>query len=276
MGGRVVAFRRRLIPQALAFTDLKRMAILDFGCGTGSTSVALAERAEGSHVTALDIDYGSLRIAALRLQHHRLAERVSLCQIERVTRERGLPFRSDRFDFIMMNGVLEHVVPFSARPRVILETWRVLRPGGSLFISETPNALWPIDRHTTGLPLIPWLPSAMAYRIAVSLGRHLQGTDLDARGRRGMTFWEIVQPLRRAGLPFDVLNVTVGANRLMPAGFPADEPPSARRRLGALVLERLAGQPLGRLGIPSVAFSPFIEYLCLGKPRRSGAGPARS
>src|SRR5262245_12527901 len=251
LGGRVLAFRRRLLPQALAFMDLEAMDILDFGCGTGSTTVALAEHASRSRITALDIDRGSLEIAALRLAYHGLDRHISLCQIAPVTAETGLPLRSASFDFVMMNGVLEHVVPLSARADVILETWRILRPRGRLFISETPNALWPIDRHTTGLPLIPWLPSALAHRVAVAFGRHHEQGNLDARGRRGMTYWEIVRPLRRAGLRFDVLNLTQGGNRLLPAGFPSGEIVSTKRRLGALLLERVGGKLLRALGVPT-------------------------
>jgi ubiquinone/menaquinone biosynthesis C-methylase UbiE len=265
LGGRVLAFRRRLIPQALAFTDLEGMDILDFGCGTGSTTVAIAERASGSRITALDIDRSSLEIAAMRLAHHGLDGHVGLCQIAPVTATTALPLRSASFDFVMMNGVLEHVVPFSTRENVILETWRVLRPNGRLFISETPNALWPLDRHTTGLPLIPWLPSALAHRVAVAFGRHCEQTNLDARGRRGMTYWEIVRPLRRAGLHFEVLNLTLGGNRLLPAGLSSGEVVSTKRKFGAFLLERGGGGLQIALGVPTVALSPFIEFLCLQK-----------
>ncbi|MFQ5600846.1 MAG: class I SAM-dependent methyltransferase [Candidatus Krumholzibacteriia bacterium] len=269
MGGRVVAFRRQLMPQVRVFTDLRDMDILDFGCGTGSTTVALSEQAEGSRLTAIDIDADSLDIAALRFEHHGIRERVNTLHIPPVSQVGDLDFEPESIDFILANGVLEHVVPFSTRPSVILEMWRLLRPGGLVFISETPNPLWPIDRHTTGLPFIPWLPSGLAHRVAVACGRHRPGTDLDARGRRGMSWWEIARPLRAAGHPFEVLNISVAGNRLLPAGRDPGVPVSAKRRLAHLLLERIAGKPLAALGIPTIALGPFIEHLCLRKTTRS-------
>lgn len=276
MGGRVVEFRRRLLPQILAFTDLRDQDVLDFGCGTGSTTVVLAEAAPASRITGIDIDAAGLEIARARLRHHGLAERVSLRQVGPVSRAGDLPLPAVSFDFILANGVLEHVVPFAVRPQVVLEMWRLLRPGGRLFVSETPNPLWPVDRHTTGLPLVPWLPSRAAARLAVAFGKHRPGADLDARGRRGMSYWEVVRPLRRAGERFEVLNVTEAANRLLPAGPEPGTRPGLKRRLGTFVLESVAGKPLAALGVPTVALGPFLEFLCLRKlPVQSAARVAR-
>ncbi len=277
MGGRVLTFRERLMPQIRAFTNLRGMDVLDFGCGTGSTTVVLCENAESSRITAMDIDPHSLEIAALRLRHHAMEDRVTTHRIPAVRRIGDVPVESGSFDFILANGVLEHVVPFSTRPQVILEMWRLLRPGGMLFISETPNPLWPIDRHTTGLPLIPWLPARVASKVAASLGRHTPGTDIDAQGRRGMSFWEIVRPLRRGGHRFEVLNITVTRNRLLPAGPEPGRRLRARRRLANLLLEGVAARPLAALGIPTVALGPFIEHLCIRKHGAiDGSTPGRA
>jgi SAM-dependent methyltransferase len=261
LGGRVVAFRQRLVPQILAFTDLRDLDVLDFGCGTGSSTVALWERARDCRFTALDVDPDGIEIARLRFRHHEIEDRVALRPIDPVRRVGDLPFAGGSFDFVLANGVLEHVVPFSTRAAVVGEMWRLLRPGGLLFISETPNPLWPIDRHTTGLPLLPWLPSGMAARLAVAAGRHRPGADLDARGRRGMSYFAI----KRAVGDCEVLNLTVARNRLQPAGPPGGVPPSPRRRAGGFVLERVIGPPLAALGVPALALGPFIEYLCLKK-----------
>jgi SAM-dependent methyltransferase len=271
MGGRVVEFRGRLLPQILAFTDLHDQDVLDFGCGTGSTTVVLAEAAPSCRVTGLDIDAAGLEIARARLRHHGLLDRVELRRVDPVGRAGDLPLPDASFDFVLANGVLEHVVPFAARPQVVLEMWRLLRPGGRLFVSETPSPLWPVDRHTTGLPLIPWLPSGAAARLAIAFGKHRSGADLDARGRRGMSYWEVVRPLKRAGERFEVLNVTETANRLLPAGPGPGARPGLKRRLGTFVLESVAGKPLAALGIPAVALGPFLEFLCL---RKLAARPA--
>jgi 2-polyprenyl-3-methyl-5-hydroxy-6-metoxy-1,4-benzoquinol methylase len=263
MGGRVVGFRDTLVPQILFFADLRDRDVLDFGCGTGSTTVVLCENAPAARVTAVDIEPELLEVARLRLRHHGMEERVALQPISPVARLGDLPFAAEVFDFILANGVLEHVVPFASRPQVILEMWRLLRPGGILFISETPNPLWPIDRHTTGLPFISWLPSGLARRYAIACGRHQPGVDLDVRGRRGMSYWEIVRPLRRTGRRFEVLNITAAGNRLLPV--PTADRTSAKRRLATFLLERIAGKPLAALGVPTLALGPFVEHLCIRK-----------
>ena len=71
--------------------------------------------------------------------------------------------------------------------------------------------------------------------------------------------------IKRAIGDCEVLNLTVAHNRLLPAGPPSGNAPSARRRAGSFVLERIIGPPLVALGIPSVALGPFIEHLCLKK-----------
>jgi SAM-dependent methyltransferase len=269
LGGRVVEFRERLLPNILAFTDLRGMDVLDFGCGTGSTTVVLAEASPGARILGLDVDAPSLDIARMRLRHHGLEERVALQVIPPVAHRGDLPIEAGSFDFILANGVLEHVTPFAVRPQVVLEMWRLLRPGGMLYISETPNPLWPVDRHTTGLPFVPWMPRWMARRVAVAFGRHAPHADFDSRGWRGMTYWEVVRPLRRAGLPYEVLNLTRTGNRLLPAGAASR---SAKRRAATVLLQNLAGRPLGALGVPTIALGPFLEHLCLQKPNEHG-GP---
>jgi len=265
MGGRVETFRKDLLWQIKAFTSLENIDILDFGCGTGSTTVMLAEADSDNRVTATDIDPGSLELAELRFRHHGISSQISLRRIPLIKEAGDLDLSSEKFDFVLMNGVLEHVVPFPTRRAVLLEAWRVLRRGGLLFISETPNLLWPIDRHTTGLPFLSWLPSAAANRYAVAFNRHSEGSDLDSRGRRGMTFRGIVRPLREAGHEVEVLNITSAHNRLLPAGPPDGASISMKRRFATFVLERMLGRLFSPLGIPVVTFGPFIEYLCLKK-----------
>ena len=265
MGGRVETFRRQLLWQIRAFTRLENADILDFGCGTGSTTVMLAEASTDNRVTAADIDPRSLEMAELRLRHHGISSQISLRRIQPISRVGDLDLPSETFDFVLMNGVLEHVTPFSDRGAVLLEAWRVLRRGGMLFISETPNLLWPIDRHTTGLPFLSWLTSSAAHRYAVTFNRHNDGSDIDSRGRRGMTFWGIVRPLRKAGNGVEVLNITSADNRLLPAGPPDGTSVGMKRKLATFILENILGRMLSPLGISVVAFGPFIEYLCLKK-----------
>jgi SAM-dependent methyltransferase len=68
-----------------------------------------------------------------------------------------------------MSQVLEHQ-PRDRQPGLLREAWRVLRPGGILWI-DTPNQLSFKDRHDTGLPFIHWLPRRLKVPLARALGR---------------------------------------------------------------------------------------------------------
>jgi SAM-dependent methyltransferase len=103
----------------------------------------------------------------------------------------GLPFGNEMFDFVLANGVFEHIPP--PRSNYVREVWRVLKPGGCLIISESPNKYLPKDYHTTGgLWFIPWLPSRLARRYAVWRGRFGKGKDWVTSGWRGVGYYEIV------------------------------------------------------------------------------------
>jgi 2-polyprenyl-3-methyl-5-hydroxy-6-metoxy-1,4-benzoquinol methylase len=56
--------RDRVIPWLERFLSLRRAQVLQIGCGTGSSTLALVER--GVHVTAVDILASSIQVAADR------------------------------------------------------------------------------------------------------------------------------------------------------------------------------------------------------------------
>lgn len=100
-------------------------SILDIGCGAGQTIVALgaADRSVG-----VDIDVAALRVAARGPVGEPL--RVAAAQGER------LPFTGGAFDFVFSRVAL----PYMDVPSALSEMFRVLRPGGRLWL-----ALHPID-----------------------------------------------------------------------------------------------------------------------------------
>jgi SAM-dependent methyltransferase len=95
--------------------------VLDFGCGVGRLSRALASRFE--RVTGIDIS------APMIEQANRLVaiEHPNCSFI--VNAKRRLPFPNDRFDLVVSLIVLQHLPPRLARSYVS-EFMRVLRPGG--------------------------------------------------------------------------------------------------------------------------------------------------
>lgn len=101
---------------------------LDAGCGPGYLLMELARR--GFRIHGLDASVRMLERARARLREPDAALAASLLQagVER------LPYRSDSFDLVCCNGVIEYLP--SDGP-VLGELFRVLRAGGHLVIPIT-------------------------------------------------------------------------------------------------------------------------------------------
>jgi SAM-dependent methyltransferase len=70
----------------------------------------------------------------------------------------ALPFADGEFDVVFSNAVIEHVGDRERQRRLVLEALRV---GRRVFLT-TPNRRFPIEVHTR-LPLVHWLPDALAH-----------------------------------------------------------------------------------------------------------------
>ena len=127
------------------------------------------------------------------------------------------------FDFILLNGVIEHI-PLSKkglRKKTFQTLFDILNEQGCLYIDDTPNRLWPIDGHTTKLWWIPWTKpgSRWAYQKAIREHKHFNNLitysngplGLEERGAWGATFFEIIDYL--SGKPFEIVNTLPGHNK---------------------------------------------------------------
>lgn len=142
-----------------------RLRVLDYGCGTGASSVCLARH--GLQVTGVDVTPDLLEVGRLRAQDHDLTERTEFVDVEDTAR---LPFGDSTFDAVFACGVFEHISP-PERDKYAGECWRVLRPGGVFVITDTPSRFWMLEGHTTGLPLVHWLPMTFAIPLIARFGR---------------------------------------------------------------------------------------------------------
>lgn len=101
---------------------------LDVGCGPGMLLQSLAE-AVGSqgHVVGIDSSQSMLRLAGARCE--------GLAQVQlREGSATQLPVEDSSFDFVTCVQVLLYVEDV---PRALAEIFRVLRPGGRVYIMET-------------------------------------------------------------------------------------------------------------------------------------------
>jgi len=114
---------------------------LDFGCGVGRLSRALAKRFD--RVTGVDVS------AAMVEQANRLVAGENPNTTFVVNTERRLPFPSGSFDFVLTNIVLQHMPPSLAQG-YIREFLRVLRPAG-VVIFQVPSASRHRSTHSNPL-----------------------------------------------------------------------------------------------------------------------------
>lgn len=178
-------------------SEFQEARVLDFGCGSGSSSMTLARMFPTARIVGLELEERLLSVARARAQFYGF-ERISFM---RSPASSQLPPDLGLFDFIVLSAVYEHLLPME-RKSLLPRLWRQLKPGGVLFLNGTPNRRFPLEMHTTGLPLINYLPDTWAMAAARRLSsRNLEReswNELLRAGIRGGTIEEIVAELSGA------------------------------------------------------------------------------
>jgi ubiquinone/menaquinone biosynthesis C-methylase UbiE len=105
----------------------KQGQFLEIGCGLGGFLIAAAQVFRC--VVGLDINMPRLVLAKKRLEEAG-REAILICAAAE-----ALPFFKESFDLVVGSDVIEHV---QEQDRVMHESYRVLTPGGALFLA-TPN-----------------------------------------------------------------------------------------------------------------------------------------
>lgn len=156
--GRVHGHLRRLTP-LLERSIARARRILDFGCGTGGTSVALAlSRLQPDEVIGVDANAAALEAARVRAAGHRLsANRVRFVHLPAGD---SLPFCPDSFDLVVAVSVVEFITDRARRHDTVKMLRDAVRPGGHLFIATPRPGLRELHskrllgdlRHAPGQP----------------------------------------------------------------------------------------------------------------------------
>jgi ubiquinone/menaquinone biosynthesis C-methylase UbiE len=198
---RLKNFREDFVPFLNSVMNLHGKNVVDVGCGTGSSLVALAEA--GANVYGIDIDEPSLKVARKRCEIYKTSVDISLTTATDLGR-----FKTDvKFDYIIFNASLEHMF-LQERLTSMKAAWERLSPGGCMAIIECPNRLWYFDVHTAQLPFFEWLPHDLALMYTRFSPRkyinHLYSFPLDektmeqfTRIGRGMSYHEIDLAIKR-------------------------------------------------------------------------------
>jgi 2-polyprenyl-3-methyl-5-hydroxy-6-metoxy-1,4-benzoquinol methylase len=198
--GRLAHDRERVIPWLNAARPLSGLRVLEVGCGTGASTVALAE--QGATVTGIDVLEGNIAAADERLRVHGLEAQLRVANAS----ELHTIYRAGEFDLIIFFAVLEHMT-HRERLGSLKGSWSLLNPGGLLAVVETPNRLWWFDDHTAELPFYHWLPDDLAFEYSPHSERSFmknypgdrsEATRLDfARRGRGASYHEFELALGR-------------------------------------------------------------------------------
>lgn len=179
--------------------DLSGKKVLDFGCGMGGMTLWYARQWNCS-VHGVDIDRHHIQIAKDLQQKHGV-ENVTF-EVRNILTE---PL-SDRYDFIVLNDVAEHI-PYPVLEEVFCSLRKLLTPDGRIFISYPP---WqsPYASHVThilGLPWCQFLPQGWLLKWIKKNNRLIVGEKepdlLQAyKGLNRLTHKRLMKTIRKSGL----------------------------------------------------------------------------
>jgi len=139
-------------------------SVLEVGCSFGHMTEYLAEQPEVASIVTMDTDPAFVAIVRAKVAELNL-QKVWEVALFGNDETRRLPWADGAFDLVVAVGVVEHL-PLRNRRAQVDEYYRVLAPGGSIAILDTPNRWFPLETHSVGLPLVQWLPARLAYRYA--------------------------------------------------------------------------------------------------------------
>lgn len=135
------------VPKLLASVDCGVRTVFDFGCGSGSGSIALAMMFPEVRCLGVDISPAEVSIGRARAALYGVGDR---CQFDVIRPGQALPVSSDAFDLCICCSVLEYVADPVIRKLCVQEMARVIKPEGLLFMT-VPNRLYPVELHSRKL-----------------------------------------------------------------------------------------------------------------------------
>ncbi|KAA8966032.1 bifunctional 2-polyprenyl-6-hydroxyphenol methylase/3-demethylubiquinol 3-O-methyltransferase UbiG [Mycobacterium sp.] len=200
--GRLIYDRHEYMPWLNALRPLPGARVFEIGCGTGSSTFALAE--QGAQVTAVDVMADSVAVSQERLRLFGLGDQ-SLHHMNAT--DIGSNFDQKSFDFVLFFASLEHMTT-DERLTSLRAAWNLLVDDGILGIIEAPNRLWLYDDHTADLPFFHWLPDEIALQYIQETPRYRAAPfDIESeeaeieliRRGRGVSYHEIELALGPVG-----------------------------------------------------------------------------
>jgi SAM-dependent methyltransferase len=169
---RVEAHRRHLLP-LLEETVGPVDQVLDVGCSTGGTTIAMALSSQLNAKSVIGVDPNSLSLEAARVRAAGYQVDPDIVKFQQVLPGQPIPFPDNVFDLVTCISVLEFISSASGRDFLLREIQRVTRPGGHIYVA-TPCSWLPFEYHSKRFlgNLIhgdgdPWSSSRWAIRQAL-------------------------------------------------------------------------------------------------------------
>ena len=179
------------------FEDFEGKRILDFGCGSGASTMLLAKMFPTSEIVGIELEKDLVRIAKRRREHYKF-ENVKFLESPVGT---DVPAELGSFDLVVLSAVYEHLLP-DERKVILPKLWSMLNKDGVLFLNQTPHRWFPLELHTTSLPLINYLPDGLTLKTSRKFSPRVNEDDswefLLRAGIRGATVREIKGLLKGA------------------------------------------------------------------------------
>ncbi len=173
------------------FPRERHLKILDFGCGEGHSIDALLDVFPNARFVGADINAWQLSTFMAHFGNH---PRVTVVQMTSPLATESIGYD---FDIVQLNALFEHLLP-DERKKLMPDLWRRLRVNGYFVVTETPWRWFPIETHTTSLPLVNYMPDRLALAAARHCGRYsiaLTWSEALRMGLRGATVTEIISSL---------------------------------------------------------------------------------
>ena len=233
---RIFEHLRNIVEPVEQHVALRGKRVLDFGCGTGALSVALALR--GADVVGVDPTPISLEASLWRARYFGCEDRFEPVV---VGTDPGLPLADCAFDLVILNSVMEFI-PHN-RDRYVLDLLRLLKPGGHLVIS-TENGLFPVDYYTRRfLPL---------FRRKTMISKNLP---------YGATYFELRTWIRNSPRKVEDLSVLNRFNSI--DKFAARQQDAGRAMTASLIrsINSFVKTSCRIAGVPSDVFLPYAIYV---------------
>lgn len=155
---------RHVLPWLRRHIELNAKNVLEIGCGTGSSTAALAHyvgKVVGYDIHSLAVEGARKRMEIMDLHNvhlHIIEEETLISRIRKDT--------EDKYDIILLFAVLEHQT-IEERHDTLKACWELLARDGIMAVIDTPNILHYFDLHTSQLPFLHMLPDRLYAKYAV-------------------------------------------------------------------------------------------------------------